>query len=80
MCEFFSSQATSIVDQRAKRASGGAPTKAAGPAAESAKHAKRPREEVPEVEVERGCVLAFEGVGAEASRDAIKELCVKVPA
>eukprot|EP00964_Phaeocystis_antarctica_P038010 scaffold21749_cov37-Phaeocystis_antarctica.AAC.1 len=27
--------------------------------------------QVPEVEVERGCVLAFEGVGAEASRDAI---------
>ena len=31
LCEFFSSQATSIVDQRAKRASGGAPTKAGGP-------------------------------------------------
>ena len=27
--------------------------------------------------MERGCVLAFEGAGAEASRDAIKELCAK---
>ena len=56
--EYFSSQATSIVDQRAKRAAGGAPPKAGGPAApaQAASGAKRAREEAPEVPVERGTV------------------------
>ena len=67
-------QASAILEQRAKRAAAGGPSKPGGPAAESATHAKRPREEVAEAEVERGCVLAFDGVGAEASRDAIKAL------
>ena len=73
LTDFFESQAASIREQKAKReakaAGGGAPAAAADGGAGS----KRPREEPPE----RGCVLAFEGVGGEATRDQISALCAR---
>ncbi len=73
LTDFFESQAASIREQKAKReakaAGGGAPAAAADGGAGS----KRAREEPPE----RGCVLAFEGVGGEATRDQISALCAR---
>jgi len=73
LVDFFASQQASIAEQKAKRAATAAGLETI-PAASSS--AKRPREEE-RGPPERGCVLAFDGVGPEARRDALRELCNK---
>ena len=70
LVDYFASQQASIAEQKAKRAA------AAASGAPASSGAKRPREEE-RGPPERGCVVAFDGVGPQAQRDALRQLCNK---